>query len=190
MKLLCSRLSTICAPAWFGCLLVCSAPAGAQTFAEVGGGWNYVAHVPASVTYGSGSTLRASVGWQVAPNFRWRIDAFSSQFDVNTTVTQPCPLTGCSGPGYDFQSERVDGLTANGLVNVDPQGILYVIGGAGLYDVHAPVTEWHFGVSVGAGIALPVGTHARAVVETRWHGLAGFTAGPPWLVPITVGLRF
>lgn len=78
-------------------------------------------------------------------------------------------------------------------LSVDPRGILYVIGGARLYDVNgvnAPTTAWHFGVSAGAGIAVPVAPHLRAFVEARWHGLLGTTSGPSQLVPITVGLRF
>lgn len=194
MNLLCSRRSGMCVAAWLGFLVVSPAPADAQTFVELGGGWNCLASVPSGAHYGTGSNVRASIGWQVAPNFRWRIDAFTSQFDVRTTIVQPfvqpCPSFGCSGPGFDFQSERVNGLTANGLVNVDPRGILYVLGGAGLYDVHTQTTEWHVGVSAGAGIAVPVATHLRAVVEARWHGLFGSTSGPPWLVPITIGLRY
>lgn len=93
-----------------------------------------------------------------------------------------------------LQPERVSGLTANGLVSVDPRGILNVIGGAGLYNADLvnlrPSTEWHFGVSAGAGIAVPVVSHLRAFVEARWHGLLGDTSGPLQLVPITVGLRF
>jgi hypothetical protein len=194
MNLLCSRWSTLCVAVLFGCVLVWPTPAGAQTFVELGGGWNYLASAPSGAEYGTGSNVRASIGWQVAPGFRWRIDAFTSQFDVRTTIVQPfvqaCPSFGCSGPGYGFQSERVNGLTANGLVNLDPRGIVYVIGGAGLYDVQTQATEWHVGVSAGAGIAVPVATHLRAVVEVRWHGLLGTTSGPPWLVPITVGLRY
>jgi len=194
MNLLCKRSSGMCVAAWLGFLVVNPAPARAQTFVELGGGWNYLSSVPSGADYGAGSTVRASIGWQVAPNFRWRMDAFTSQFDVRTTIAQPfaqaCPTFGCSGPGFDFQSERVSGLTANGLVNVDPRGILYVLGGAGLYDVRTQATEWHVGVSAGAGIAVPVATHLRAVVEARWHGLLGSTSGPPWMVPITVGLRY
>jgi hypothetical protein len=180
MNLLRSRWSTLWVAVWLGCLLVCPAPARAQTFVELGGGWN----VPAGASHG-GSNFRASLGWQVAPNFRWRIDAFTNQFDYTTTNTFPCPSVGCGVP-----SERVNGLTANGLVNVDPRGIFYVIGGAGLYDVETQTTELHFGVSAGAGIAVPVVSHLRAVVEARWNGLLGATSGPPWLVPITIGLRY
>ena len=190
MKTLRSRWSTLCAAVWLGCLLLWPAQARAQTFVELGAGLNYVAPVPSNASYGSGSNLRASIGWQVAPNFRWRIDAFSSQFDVKPKVNLPCPASGCSGPGYSFQSERVSGVTANGLVNVDMRGIFYVIGGAGLYNVHAQTTDWLFGVSAGAGIAVPMGSRLRAVVEARWHGLLGATSGPPWLVPITVGFRY
>jgi hypothetical protein len=169
--------------------LVCPASAGAQAFVELGGGWNYVAPV-ASVASSNGSNVRASIGWQVAPNFRWRIDAFTSQFDAKTALALPCPSFGCAASAY-IQSERVNGLTVNGLVDLDPRGILYLTGGAGLYDVQPRTPEeWHPGVSAGAGIALPVAPHLRAVVEARWHGVLGATYGPAWLVPITIGLRY
>ena len=190
MNLLGSSYSTVCAAAWLGCVLVSPAPARAQTFVELGGGWNYVAPVPSSVNYGKGVNVQASIGWQVAPNLRWRIDALTSQFDVKSTVPLPCPSFGCSGPGYSFQHERVNGLTADALVNVDSRGLLYLVGGAGLYGVTTQTTAWHFGAAAGAGIAIPVARHLRAFVEARWHGLAGVTAGPPWLVPVTVGLRY
>jgi hypothetical protein len=179
----------MCVAALLGCLSVFPAAASAQAFVELGGGWNYVAPV-ASVASSNGSNIRASIGWQVAPNFRWRVDAFTSQFDARTLLSLPCPSFGCPASAY-IQSERVNGLTANGLVNVDPRGILYVIGGAGLYDVQPGTPEeWHFGVSAGAGIAVPVSSHLRAFVEARWHGLLGATLGPQWLVPITIGFRY
>jgi hypothetical protein len=184
MNLLRSRWSTMCAAVSLGCLFACPAPARAQAFVELGGGWN----APTSVSSG-GSNFRASIGWQVEPSFRWRIDAFTNQFDAKTSIAYPCPSFGCS-PGLLAPPERVNGLTANGLVSVDQRGVFYLIGGAGLYDVEQQTTELHFGVSAGAGIAVPVAPHVRAVVEARWHSLLGATAGPTWLVPITVGLRF
>jgi len=189
MNLFRSRWSTMCVAAGIGCLLVCPAPSRAQAFVELGGGWNYVAPV-ASVTSSHGSNFRASLGWQVAPNFRWRIDAFTSQFDAKSALSLPCPSDGCAPSAY-IHSEQVNGLTVNGLVDVDPRGILYLIGGAGLYDSQLPTPEeWHVGVSAGAGIAVPVASHLRAVVEARWHGLLGATSGPTWLVPVTVGFRY
>ena len=188
MNLLRSRGSTLCAAAVLGCLLLCPTRVRAQTFVELGGGWNYVASVPDGAPYSNSVNARVSVGWRVTPNFRWRIDAFTNQFNI-TGLPLPCVSTGCTGPGYSFTSERVNGLTANGLVNVDPRGILYVIGGAGLYDVHTETTERHFGVSAGAGIALPLASHVGVVAEARWHGLLGPTSGPTWLIPITLGLR-
>ena len=53
----------------------------------------------------------------------WRIDAFTNQFDI-TGLPLPCPSSGCKGPAYSFQSERMNGLTAIVLVSVDPRGIL------------------------------------------------------------------
>jgi hypothetical protein len=194
MNLLRSRWSTMCVAVGLGCLLVCPAPSRAQAFVELGGGWNYAAPPPGVASYTSGSNVQVSIGWQVAPNFRWRIDAFRSQVVAHLMDNLPCPMQGCPASAY-FQSERVDALTVNGLLSLDQRGIFYLIGGAGHYelsDINVPAGEGHFGVSAGAGIAVPVAPRLRAVVEARWHGLFGTrnTNGPTSLVPLTVGLRF
>lgn len=187
-----SRWSTLCVALGLGCLSLCPARARAQMFVELGGGWNYVPTLPTGANYLSGSNVRASIGWTVAPNFRWRIDASTNQFDSKDNRPLPCPTFGCSPSDY-INSGRVNGLTASGLVGVDPRGIFYVIGGAGLYDVNnasLTVTERHFGISAGAGVALPIGSRLRGVVEARWQGLLGDPPGPSWFMPITVGLRY
>ena len=63
-------------------------------------------------------------------------------------------------------------------------------GGAGLYSVTLETTDWRAGVSVGAGIAVPVASQLRVVVETRLHRLIGAVYGPQWLMPITIGFRY
>lgn len=188
MDLLRSGWSTRCAVLFLGFVLVRPAEARAQMFGELAGGSNVLQPVPSGVIYASGSSLRASIGWKVASNFSWRVDAFTSQFDSKDT--DPCPGFGCSSG--TSQTERVNGLTGNALLGVDSRGIVYVVGGAGLYQVNevdGPTTGWHFGVSAGAGLAVPVAPHVRAVLEARWRGLFGATAGPSWLVPVTLGLR-
>jgi hypothetical protein len=173
-----------------GCLLSVSRPVLAQTFFEFSGGWNLMASTPPSDFYSRGISIRASLGGQVAPRVRWRVDAFTNEFDHDMQFYPPCAFPGCLHPYYHAQSVSVDGLTANALVDVDPTGILYVVGGTGLYDLRGPATELHMGVSVGAGIAVPVVARLRVVVEARWHALLGATAGPSWLVPLTFGIRF
>ncbi len=188
MTLLRSRSFPMFIAIGIGCMLIPRAPAGAQTFFEVGGGWNYVAPVDSRES-SHGANLRASIGWQVAPNFRWRIDAFQSQFDAKSPIVAPCPYFGCAA-SYSMEPERVSGLTVNGLWGVEPRGVLYVVGGAGLYHVQLGTSEqWPLGVSAGAGLALPLAARVSAVVEARWHGMFGVTAGPTWLVPITFGVR-
>jgi hypothetical protein len=189
MILIRSPWSTICMAIGLG-LVACAPPARGQTFVEFGGGWNLMASAPSGDNYSRGISIRASLGRQIAPKLRWRIDIFTSEFDHNVQFYPPCAFPGCTHAYYNAQSVSIDGLTANGMVNVDSRGIFYVIGGAGLYDLRGPATELHLGASVGAGIAVPVGARLRAVVKARWHGLLGATARPPWLVPITVGLRF
>jgi hypothetical protein len=171
-------------------LLSSSQPALAQTFVEVGGGWNLMVSAPAGDFYTRGISIRASIGRQVGPNLAWRIDIFTSEFDHDVQFYPPCAFPGCTHPYYNAQSVSVDGLIANAIVSLDPRGVFYVIGGAGLYDVRGPATELHVGGSVGAGIAVPVNSRLRAVVEARWHGVLGPTAGPPSFVPLTFGLRF
>jgi hypothetical protein len=190
MDLLRSQKSTLCAAVSLGCLLVCPSAARAQMFVELGAGLNFVSPVPSGVSYGNGFNFQGSIGWRVEPRVRLRVDVLTSPFDVRSTVTQPCPSFGCSGPGYSYNSESVNGLIANALLDLDERGILYLIGGAGLYDVHTQSTERLIGMSAGAGLALPMGPRLRAVVEARWHGLLGATSGPSSLVPITVGLRY
>jgi hypothetical protein len=152
--------------------------------------WTTAYTASSGAIYSSGFNARASFGQQLAPHFAVRYDAFTNQFDGKTAITAPCPPNGCSGSVYDVQSKGMIGLTANGLVSVDSRRIFYMIAGAGLYDVHGQTTELHFGVSGGAGIAVPIAESLRAVVEARWHGLLGPTSGPSSLVPITIGFRF
>src|ERR1035437_5817879 len=190
MDLLRSRWSTMWAAVGLGCLFVCPAPARAQMFVELGAGLNFVSPVPSGVSYGSGSNLQASIGWKVEPKIRLRVDVLTSQFDVKAMVNTPCSSFGCSGPVFSFHSESVNGVTANILADVDTRGILYLIGGAGLYDVHTQSTARLIGVSAGAGIAVPMGSRLRGVVEARWHGLLGATSGPTWLLPINAGLCY
>jgi hypothetical protein len=106
----------------------------------------------------------------------------------------PCPTFGCPPSAY-LQSERVDALTVNGLVSLDRRGIFYLMGGAGHYqltDINVPGGEGHFGISAGAGVAVPLVGQLRAVAEARWHDLFGTrnTNGPTSFIPFTVSLRF
>jgi hypothetical protein len=183
-------LSRTCVSIGLGCLLTCPRPAHAQTFVEFAGGWNWPAPAPAGDNYTRGLSIRASVGRQIAPSFRWRIDALVSEFDHNVQFYPPCAFPGCIHPYYNTRSVSVAGLAANAMMNLDSRGIFYVIGGAGLYDLHEIATELHLGASAGAGVAVPVGSRLRVTVEARCHGLLGATVGPPWLVPVTVGLRY
>lgn len=160
-------------------------------FGELVGGWNVVPTLPTGANYFSGSNVRASLGWRVASHFRWRIDAFTSQFDSQDNRPLPCPSFGCPPSAYR-NSEHVDGLLANALLSVDPREIFYLLGGFGTYRVSQPdvaASASHYMISAGAGAAIPMGPRLRGVVEWRWHDLLGNPPGPSWLMPITVGLR-
>ncbi len=195
-----NRIRSLFAPAWggflFASLLVCARPTGAQTFVEFAGGWNYVGPAPAQAyeTYSHGFNLRASIGRPLTSRFLLRFDAFTSQFDEKTTTYAfpPCLFAGpCTAiPSYVFQSEGVAGLTANGLLNLDPRGVFYAVAGAGLYDTYGGPAKLNIGVSAGAGISVPINTRLHVVVEARFHDLLGATYGPLRVLPITVGLRY
>jgi hypothetical protein len=184
--------SALCA----GVLLASPSAARAQVFYEFGGGWNYFARAPdgdLGDRYTHGFSIRASAGRQLAPAFRLRIDAFVSFFGDTVFGVVPPP----NQPPVHVLSVRVAGLMANGLLNVDPRGILYLIGGAGLYDAYLgrrhlgdyPDTGMQVGISGGAGIAVPVGRGYRVFIEASYHSFS-VTTPPSWMLPITVGLRF
>jgi hypothetical protein len=199
-----SLFPSACVTVGLGCLLALPRTARAQTFVELGGGVTYLAPAPPGNGYSRGFNIQASIGRQFTRRFLLRCDAFMSQFDYRAQIYPPF-LTP-EGPEYHYgvRSEGVAGLTANGVVNVDPRGILYVVGGAGLYDTYGGtgsvrfgtsaaaggLARVSFGVSAGAGISVPAGGRLRAFVEARDHLLLGANSQPPWLVPITLGLRY
>jgi hypothetical protein len=190
-----SSFSAARAALGLACLLACAAAARAQRFSEFGGGWNYSAPSPGFEGYSHGYNFRVSLGHQLEPRVRVRFDAIAGWFDERYVLTHPpCPSppTSCSGYSNEHDNASVAGLSANWLVNVDPRGILYGIGGAGLYDVNISSNgnDVGVGVSAGAGISVPVSAGLRAFVETRYHVLFGTTAELPWIVPVTLGIRF
>ena len=70
-------------------------------------------------------------------------------------------------------------------MNIDPRGILYLVGGAGLFSAN----KLQSGLSAGAGLTVPVGRRLRGFAEARWLGPLGSRAVASWVVPITIGLR-
>lgn len=176
------------------CLLASPGPARAQRFVELGGGWNYPGPDSSGDRPGRGYNIRASLGYQLAPRVRVRFDVFAAGFAGRIRIVcppqqdaSPCP----SGYSNDYDSVSVAGLSANWLVNVDPRGILYGIGGAGVYDVRGSrkPNDWGIGVSAGLGVSVPIHANLRAFVESRYHLLFGTTAELPWIVPVTAGFR-
>jgi hypothetical protein len=172
------------------CLFVFAPSAGAQALVEFGGGWNEVASVPTGAVSNHGWNLRVSIDQQLAERFMLRVDASASELNYRVPFVAPCPVPGCSGQPYTGGTFDIAGLSANGLLSIDPRGILYVVGGTGLYNVHNRTADLNVGVSAGAGVAVPIGRRLCAVVEARAQHLFGPTAAPSWLVPITAGLRY
>lgn len=163
---------------------------GAPWFMELAGGWNYSAPAAPGDNYSRGNALRASIGREIAPHVLLRFDAARSAFDHNVQFYPPCAPPGCSGPFFFTQTAIVSSATANLLVGADPRGVVYFTAGAGIYDAELHDQETHLGASVGAGIAIPIRGRLRAVVEGRYHALVGATNGPPWILPVTIGLRY
>jgi hypothetical protein len=175
-----------------GCMLTVASPASGQAFFELGAGWSYLAAPVAQQvgTYSHAVSGRVSIGRKVTPSLRARFDAVGVQFDQNVQYFPPCPAPGCTRSYYRRQSNSIVGMIGNGVLDVDPHGILYLIGGTGVYAASVPSAEWHLGVSGGAGIAVPVRTDLHVFVEAAGHHLFGRTAGPSHFVPITIGLRY
>jgi hypothetical protein len=92
------------------------------------------------------------------------------------------------------RTTSVAGLTVNGIAEVDRRGIFYFIGGMGPEEVfghgNANFTETHLGIAFGTGVAVPIGKRLRGVLEAQLHTELGPTAGTPWFVPLTIGLRY
>jgi hypothetical protein len=173
-------------------LLACASPLRAQTFVEVGGGWNYVPLHPSTtgnVLRPHGFNLRGAIGRVITPRVRVRVDAFTVQFNDKIPVYpyQPCSSLDCAPVQHEaYYAGSVSGVAANGLVNIDPHGVVYLVGGVGLFSAN----ELHLGVSAGAGLTVPVGLRLRGFAEARWIGPFNRRAVASWAVPITVGLRY
>lgn len=188
-------------------LLACAAPLGAQIFVEGGAGWNHVPVQPSTtgrVLEPHGFNLRAAIGKAITPRVRVRVDAFTIQFTDNDNV-QVCPYSPDSFPGCgslqheSSYSGNVSGMTATALVNLDRRGFTYVVGGAGMFFDADVVFKYHYplrgelrlGVSAGAGLSVPVGPRLRAFAEARWNGpFRSNNIEAPWIVPVTLGLRY
>ena len=172
-------------------LLACASPLPGQTFVEIGGGWNEVMPKEAHGDFwATGYNLRASIGRAVTPRLGVRVDAFTLfQFEPNVPIDQyqPCSTSSCTATHHDaIDDGRVVGAAANGLVNIDRRGIVYVIGGAALFRNN----EMHLGVLAGAGLAVPLGVKLRAVAEARWLGPLSSRGLNRSMLPITIALRY
>ena len=190
-------------------------PAAAQWIPEIAGGWSYRPAAPngnglpqLGDHYALGFNARLSVGRRIADHIILRLDAFANQSSETDTASfggaGGCiAASGCSDVwSVNRLTKGVAGLTMNAILELDPRGIFYAIGGTGIDDAHgttatdafghgtATYNEMRLGASLGAGVALPIGARLRAILEARAHRVIGATAGPQWFAPISVGLRY
>jgi hypothetical protein len=185
-------------------LVTVASPLRAQIFVEGGGGWNYVPLLPSTtghILQPHGVNLRVAIGRAITPRVRVRVDAFTMQFNDKVPVYAylPCISPGCAPAQRESAySGNISGMTVNGLVNIDSHGFVYEVGGAGLfldadavfkYDVPLR-SELRLGVSAGAGLTVPLPGRLRVFAEARWNGPFGTRGVAPWIVPITLGLRY
>ena len=187
--------------------------AAAQWIPEIAGGWSYRQAAPPndgfhSDHYGLGFNARLSVGRRIADHLLLRLDAFVSQSSENDTTWLPgaeacIAASGCSVVwSANHLTKGVAGLTMNAIVELDPRGVFYVIGGTGVDNAygHTPAgagdpatfsyNDVRLAASLGAGIALPIAAHLRATVEARVNRIIGATSGTQWFAPIAIGLRY
>ena len=133
--------------------------------------------------------MRGAIGRAITPRIRVRVDAFTIEFNDKIPVYsyQTCSLLNCAPAQHEAHyAGSVSGVVVNGLVNIDPHGIGYLVGGAGLFSAN----ELHLGVSAGAGLTVPVGQRLRGFAEARWIGPFSNRAVASWVVPITIGVRY
>ncbi len=184
------RTGAIC----LGALLACPVTADAQTFIEVGGGWSYMAPAPTGQDFSRSYSIRASIGQRLSHDVLLRFDAVVNQFGETVPyishLNNPGPIGGSSTLYYNRRYNGVAGLTADAVANLDARGILYVLGGAGFYDTYGGTPRLSTGLSAGAGIAVPIDARLRIFAEARSHFLFGAGEQPPWVAPITIGLRW
>ncbi len=172
-----------------------SSQSSAQTFVELGVGPDYATprSDAASDFYRNGFTIRASFGREFARHFGLRLDGTLSRFNQNVQVYPPCPSApaGCTREYFEPTSSSVVSLSANALVPVDSRKIFYLVGGAGYYGTRNQfASDQHFGISAGAGVAIPITHRWRGVVEGRYHAMLSGLTGPFAVVPITAGFRY
>ncbi len=185
-------------------LIAFASPLPAQIFVEGGGGWNYVPLHPGTtgnVLRPHGINLRVAIGRAITPRVRVRVEAFTIRFndEILMYAYQPCASFDCPPVQHEARYEgKIGGAAATGLVNVDRRGVLYMVGGAGLFfdanavfDFGVPLkSELRLGVVAGAGLSVPIGGRLRGFAEARWNGPFGNRMVAPWIVPVTVGLRY
>lgn len=177
-----------------GILSIPGPPALAQGFNEVGAGWSAIPSASKSGDYrfSSGPYFRGAIGRSLNNRVRLRFDANVMIFRLQQQFPVPCPSTGCPNPVYDAHRliRGTTAVTASGLLGLDPRQTFYLIGGGGLYNAETQVNSFHVGALAGVGIAVPLRSHHRAIMEVVWHGLAPKTNGPTWLIPVSLGYRF
>lgn len=181
-----------CARVMWGAALVgvATTPARAQTFVEVGAGWNFVAPAPFGDFYRRGYDVRVSAGRHLSPRIGLRLDLSLSEFPHDVQEYPPCAFPGCTHPYYNETQVGVAGVSANVVANVDRSGLLYVLGGAGVFDLYHLPASLFGGLSFGAGISVPVHGRFRAFVEADDHIFFGAGTQPPWIVPLSFGIRY
>jgi hypothetical protein len=163
-----------------------------QNSGELSGGWGVVGNVPSSAagSFSSALAIRASLLLHLPDNPSARFDALLLQVNRQFSEPQPCPTTGCTQANVTRLKSTIAGVSANAIFNLDSQGTLYAVAGAGGYDENILSDEYHLGLTAGIGFALPAGSRVRVVGEAQWLAIIGGTAGPTSMAPITLGIRF
>ena len=176
--------------------------ARAQTFYGFAAGLNR-APAAAGESVSPGFAVQTSIGRQITQRLGVRFDSFTSRFDDRREIPathEICiavfpPPPGCTS-SVVVKAIGVAGLSANGLINVNPPGAgigMYLIAGGGAYYLYrhpSAAGAVRPEVSAGAGFTAPVSARSRLFVEARYYELLGAPAQPAWFVPVTFGIRF
>ena len=162
--------------------------------------YNFYAHTT------HGFAFQASVGRRFTGRSTWRLDVFTSQFQLTQPshfagvmcVVNPPPGTCCGicPLGTTAGLVGVAGLAASELVSVTRAA-----SGFRMYVFVGPETAYWYqhpdvrgvlrlGGSGGAGVTVPIRGRIQAVVEARYHALIDAPSQPTWFLPLTFGIRF
>jgi len=171
---------------------VLAVPASAQMYLEFSGGWNHVppqSSASGSVLDAHGSNVRGAVGKQIGPRFSLRLEVGAARFNdpVSLVSYSNCATPSCDSASHASEySGNVTSTFVTGVLSTNTRVEGFLLAGVGA----VTASGTHQGATFGAGLALPLHGRLKAVLDARWIGPLSSRAVAPWIVPVSIGLRY